>query len=87
MKKPEVGQPVVWHDERGVAHDALVIAVWSEDCINLVTVQKDGTMKDEYGRQIRRVTSQQHKSVVNVHGHYWRFPEEEPNPLVAPEQT
>ena len=34
--KPNLGQKVVFCDSKGVDHDALVTAVWSETCINVL---------------------------------------------------
>lgn len=79
-----VGDAVVYHDPVAVPHNALVTAVWSKDCINVVVVSKDEAKGDTYGRQIERYTSLAHKSVSPVHGNYFRFPDEEPNPVVAP---
>lgn len=86
-KQPYVGQPVVWHDSVGKAHNALVTAVWTPTCINVVIVSSDKNKSDDYGRQIERYTSQQHKSVHAVHGYYWRFIEEEPNIYNEPQET
>jgi hypothetical protein len=80
----EVGDSVIWHDAQGAAYNSVVTAVWSEKCINVVFVSKDSSKQDSYGRQIERATSCQHKSLVHVHGFYWRFHEEEPNGYVAP---
>lgn len=80
----EVGQPVIWHDAEGQAHNALVTTVWSKDCVNLVFVSNDESKKDGYGRQMERATSCQHVSITTVHGYYWRFEDEQPNPYVAP---
>jgi len=91
-----VGQQVVFHDPIGAGHDALVTCVFSGraglcegdvgDCINMVYVSGDAAREDDYGRQIERVTSIVHKSRMSAHGNYWRFPDEEPNPYVAPTQ-
>ena len=81
---PEVGQFVVWHDPVGNANNALVTAVWTPKCINVVIVSADTTKTDAYGRQIERNTSCSHKSVNNVHGFYWRFTDEEPNGYTPP---
>jgi hypothetical protein len=86
-RMPKVGQLVKWHDPRGVEHDALLTAVWSATYVNLVVVSKDEGKQDQYGRQIERYTSQNHKSVTPVHGNYWRFPDEEPNPYVPPVES
>ena len=89
MNKPEdglaiVGEVVLWHNPVGKAHKALVTAVWGKNCINLVVVSSDENKKDDCGRQIERHTSSSYKGVSNVHGFYWRFEDEEPNPYIPP---
>jgi hypothetical protein len=84
VKQAEVGGVVVYHDPTGVPHQALVTAVWGPTCINVVFTSADGNKTDTYGRQIERQTSLSHKSVMNVHGFYWRYPDEEPNLYVPP---
>lgn len=81
---PKVGDVVVWHDPTGKPHNALVQAVWTPTCINVVVVSSDESKTDQYGRQIEHQTSSTHKSSQLVHGFYWRFPDEEPNPYVPP---
>lgn len=80
----KVCDTVVWHDAVGNPRPALVTAVWSQTCINVVFVSDDNNKQDNYGRQIERQTSCTHKSLSPVHGFYWRFEDEEPNPNVAP---
>lgn len=87
QRKPNIGDVVIWHDPYGNPHNALVQAVWSPACINIVLVSYDDSKQDTYGRQIEHQTSQVHKSLQPVHGYYWRFPDEEPNLYKAPEQT
>jgi hypothetical protein len=86
QRVPEVGEVVVWHDPVGVPHKALVTAVWTPSCINLIVISKDETKQDVYGRQFERYTSQSYGKTMLVHGFYWRFEDEEPNPYVAPLQ-
>ena len=77
---------VIYHDEKGRSHQALVTAVHGPNtdgsipCINLVFVSGDETRQDQYGRQIERLTSIVHKSNSSAHGFYFRFEDEEPNP-------
>ncbi len=84
-----VGQPVIYVDENGVAHDALVNQVWMEQPsytdgktdhdkpgINLVRINPDSTMDDQYGRQLLRETSVVHKKYQPANGRYWLKPEE-----------
>lgn len=81
---PKVGGIVVWHDPVGKAHNALVTAVWSAKCINVVVISSDETKTDVYGRQIERQTSSSHGAEMKVHGFYWRFEDEAPNEYVPP---
>ena len=83
----KIGDNVVYHDPGGRPHNAVVNAVWSPPMVNLVFVSSDDSRTDAYGRQIERATSCYHKSQTKVHGSYWRYPEEEPNPVVKPSQT
>lgn len=85
-----VGDHVEYVDETGAERDALVTAVWpaggstaeSVDpdeygnlSANLVIVNSDESMDDQYGRQIERETSQPHESSQGAHGRFWRLPE------------
>jgi hypothetical protein len=85
---PEVGGAVVYHDERGVPHKALLTAVWGQretsaslPCVNLVLVSGNPDQHDDYGRQIVRKSSCCHKGLVSAHGNYWRFEQEPANPV------
>jgi hypothetical protein len=79
-----VGDSVVYHNPVARGFVALITAVWSKTCINVVYVSGDDTKTDTYGRQIERATSLNHKSTMTVHGNYWRFQDEEPNPIATP---
>jgi hypothetical protein len=81
LRTPEYGSSVVYHDPVGRAHQALVTAPWGPTCVNLVFVSSDESKVDTYGRQIERQTSCVHKGSTPVHGNYWRWPDEEPNPV------
>lgn len=83
---PRVGDTVVFHDPVGLAYQALVTAVWSPVCLNVVYVSQDEAKTDPYGRQIERQTSLLHKSSQPAHGIYWRFEDEEPSPIIAPQE-
>lgn len=90
-RSTKVGDPVVWHDENGNPHNALIICVFPAQesgmgLLNIMLPSPDENQEDSYGRQIHRETSCMHKSSSNVHGRYWRYLDEEPNPYVAPEQ-
>lgn len=85
MKNVNVGDVVIFHDPCGKVHNALVTCVWSPTMVNLVIISSDEKRKDEYGRQIERPTSVAHVSISSAHGYYFRWPEEEARPYVAPE--
>jgi hypothetical protein len=53
-------------------------------CLNLVFISDDDKRQDQYGRQLERETSVPHKEQNRVHGFYWRFEGEEPNPFTQP---
>ena len=119
----EIGESIIYHDETGVPHDALVICihdnvdengVWTTEMpshedtpdfktpefeafmeeseydsyrnydggpmINVVIASPDPERTDAYGRQIERPSSVPHRSAA-VHGRYWRWPDEDPNPV------
>lgn len=87
-KFPEVGGAVVYHDERGTPHQALLTAVWGQrenceklPCVNLVFVSGNADQHDDYGRQTARKSSCCHRAVVSAHGNYWRFEDEPTNPV------
>jgi hypothetical protein len=87
-RKAALGQRVIWHDERGIQHDALVTAVWNAGMLNLVVVSSNENEQDSYARQIKHETSVNHRSSqFAVHGRYWRFEDEEPISYKAPEQV
>lgn len=87
MKEVHVGDHVIWVDPVARQYNAIVTAVWSQTCINVVIVSGDPAKDDTYGRQIERHTSQQHKDVMKVHGFYWMFPGEEPTPVGKPQES
>lgn len=66
-----IGDGVVYVDEFGVERAALVTNVFSSTCVNLVVVSGDETQTDSYGRQIKRETSQVHKSIQTSPGRFW----------------
>ena len=84
QKELNVGDVVVYCDPKGNDHNALVTAVWTPMCINLVLVSPDDSKRDDYGRQIERQTSMNHVSQSEVHGFYWRLSHEDKNPYKAP---
>ncbi len=81
MRTLNVGDHVVFVDQRYVEHDALVTVVWgkeefepgSEPCINLLYVSKNTEKKDDHGRQIERESSVVHKTNQQASAFYWRF--------------
>lgn len=78
MRRPKIGEHVIYCDPKGIDHDALVTADWGR-CVNVVYVLKDETRQDQYGRQIdRNATSvADYDSEVTVHGRYWRYADQE----------
>lgn len=85
-EKPKVGATIVYHNERGVAHNALITCVWGDYMINLLYVSSNETQKDDYGRQVIRESSvpmkgypfgQPNAEGSCVHGRYARYPEED----------
>lgn len=87
MKNPEVGDYVVYYNPVGKPHSALITAVWGPTMVNVVYISSDGSRTDGYGRQMERATSLGHKSTSQVHGQYWAYADEEPNPIVEPLQS
>ena len=83
-RMPVVGQAVVYHDEVGNPHPALITAVWGASCVNLLFVSSNETELDPYGRQIKRESSCTHVGQTPVYGRNWRFEDEAPNPIVSP---
>lgn len=87
MKDVNVGDAIVYHEPDGTGKNGIVIAVWSQGpsyCLNLVTIEDDPARDDSYGRQIKRPTSISYKDNMPVHSNYWRWPEDEPNPVAQP---
>jgi N-acetyl-anhydromuramyl-L-alanine amidase AmpD len=62
----------------------LPTAVWGPQCINIIFISSDETRTDSFGRQIERRSSCCHKTMVQAHGNYWRFTDEERNAYHAP---
>ena len=85
-EKLKVGDHVIWVDPVGRQFNALVTAVWSQTCINVVFVSNDESKTDSYGRQIERETSVCNRLSTTVHGRYFMMPGDTPNPIVQPEQ-
>lgn len=72
-----VGEHVIYTDEVGVDHDALVTAVWGPYCINCLYVSLDDNKQDQYGRQIERPSSVQKMGQTTAWGRCFRFVGEE----------
>ena len=81
----QYGQAVKYLDELRIERDAVVTAVWSPTCINIVIVSKDESKQDSYGRQIERETSLMHQSTQGEYaiGKCWRFVDEVALPVRA----
>ena len=67
----EVGNVVKYVDHSAIEHKALVTAVWSEVCINLVYVSKNQEKNDQYGRQIERDATSVPKKYEGCAPGYW----------------
>lgn len=68
----KVGDAVVYADPIRHEYNAVVTAVWSKDCINVVFVSTDEDKTDSYGRQIERATSVTRHSESNCFGRSFR---------------
>ena len=69
---------VVFTDEVGVKHDALLTQVWSRDeegpvVANLVFVVADPQKSDPYGHQIERRTSVSRRNEYSAHGFFFEL--------------
>lgn len=76
MKHALDGKAIVYVDEIGRQHDALVLTTHGTQddetpTINLVHVTHDPDKRDSYGLQIERPTSVQHQSKTSAQGRYW----------------
>lgn len=74
MKNVQIGDAVMWADEHGQAHAALVTNVHGAGetpSINVVVVNPDGAQTDTYGRKIQRETSVVHRVNQFANGRYW----------------
>lgn len=90
---PAVGNDVIFHDTLGRPHHAIVTAVhgdingWKPEhnlpCVNLVFTSSDDSKQDQYGRQLERASSVVHKKSQGAHGYYYRYEDEEPNPVAV----
>lgn len=72
----KVGDHVVYTDELGVRHNALVTNWWGEQCCNLLFVVDDEAKRDPYGQQIERRSSSVHHSMQQAPGNFWTYPDE-----------
>ncbi len=67
-----VRDSVIFADSMRVEHQALVTAVFTPDCINVVYVTGDETRTDQYGRQTVRETSVPRFNEANCFGRTFR---------------
>jgi hypothetical protein len=92
---PNVGDVVVFHDQKGVAHNALVTCYHGQvdeagevcgnvGCVNLIFVSGDESRKDGYGRQTEHESSVPYVVGWNAHGFYWRWQDDKPIPYREP---
>lgn len=90
LRKVQVGNAVIFCDEKGQDHNGLVQAVHGTGdekhcCINVVIVVGDDTRQDSNGRQTENMSSVMRSSADGVaHGYYWRFSEEPRIPYREP---
>jgi hypothetical protein len=71
-----LGNMVLFTDEFGKPHHAIVTADWASEAypngaVNLVYVSDDENLTDPYGRQIVRKTSVVHKENQSAHGMFY----------------
>lgn len=67
-RERKVGDNVVYVDEQGKPHNALITNWWGDTCCNLLFVVDDTDKRDPYGNQIERRSSCSHRSVVQAPG-------------------
>ncbi len=87
-QKPAVGLPVIYHDERGRAHNGLITAVWGDYMVNILHVSSNESQTDGYGRQIIRESSVPMAGADGMscaHGRYCRWENEEAVPYSEPQ--
>jgi hypothetical protein len=68
----KVGDVVIYTDEVRNDHNAIVTAIWGQDCINVVFLSPDESKTDPYGRQIERQTSVARHTETNNYGRSFR---------------
>lgn len=76
-KTPEPGTPVVFFDTYGKRHHALVTRGWTPTGVNVVYVTDASDKQDSYGSQIERASSVTHKSISQMPGYFWQYPDEQ----------
>jgi hypothetical protein len=77
IQNMKIGDKVTYVEPTGT-HEipALVTAVWSPKCINVVFVSLDETRRDDCGRQTERATSvcdEETAKSMNQHGRFFRL--------------
>lgn len=91
LRKVQVGDAVIYCDEKGKDHNALVQAVHGVGdephcCINVMFVSGDSDRQDSHGRQTEHPSSVMRSSADGVaHGYYWRFSDEPRIPYRQPQ--
>lgn len=71
-----IGASVIYVDERGNPHNALVTAWHGPECCNLLFVSSDELRRDDFGRQFERRSSCVHEKRMPAHGNYFVWPDE-----------
>ena len=88
VRQPRVGDTIIFHEPDSRARAALVTSTWAvpggPNMVNVVYVSGDEAKHDTYGRQMERATSVHHKTYNPTHGFYWRWSDEDPNPITQP---
>lgn len=75
-RERKVGDAIIYTDEQGKKHNALVTNWWGDTCCNLLFVVDEADRKDPHGNQIERRGSSSHRSVVQAPGNFWAYPDE-----------
>lgn len=74
--KPQVGDVVIYTDEVGVEHNALVTIYFGgerpDGALNCTFLSSDAAKSDPYGRQIERASSVSRQSEHTAHGRHWK---------------
>jgi hypothetical protein len=88
MDEIKTGDAVTFVDEYGKDRPALVTAVWSQSCVNVVFVSADPNRTDSCGRQTEHRTSVGYRADWMAHGNYFvKVGDAVRNPVKAPQSV